>query len=102
MIHTQPQQNVPEPAEGKPVASAEEWLGQNASGRQRLWERLNPRHRKMLRMLGRALVLRQRKGHVPEGAWAKLAAALDELERLARRIEQLLAALASRTPPPGE
>jgi IS4 transposase len=102
MIQTQPRQNAPEPAEGKPVASAEEWLGRNASGRQKLWERLNPRHRKMLRMLGRALVLRQRKGHVPEGAWAKLAAALDELERLARRIEQLLAALANRTPPPGE
>jgi IS4 transposase len=102
MIHTQPKQNVPEPEEGKPVSSAEEWLGRNASGRQRLWERLNPRHRKMLRMLGRALVLRQRKGHVPETAWEKLAAALDELERLARRIEQLLAALASRTPPAGE
>ena len=102
MIHAQPQQNVPEPAEGKPVSSAEEWLGRNANGRQKLWERLNPRHRKMLRMLGRALVLRQQKGNVPETAWQKLIAALDELERLARRIEQLLAALASRTPPTGE
>jgi hypothetical protein len=102
MIRTLRQHPAPEPAEGKPVASGEEWLGRNASGRRRLWERLNPRHRKLLRVLARALVVRQEKARVPEPVWSKLAAALEELDRLARRIEQLLATLASRTPPPGE
>jgi hypothetical protein len=32
--------------EARPVESGEQWLGRNATGKRRLWERLNPRHRK--------------------------------------------------------
>ena len=92
---------VLEPAAGRPEVSAEQWLGQNAPGKRRLWERLNSRHRKQLRLLARALALRQMQARLPEPARAKLAALLDELERLAARIEKLLAALATRTPPAG-
>jgi hypothetical protein len=99
MIHSRIDQPAPEPNEGKPVASAEQWLGRNTSDRRKLWERLNPRHRKMLRLLGRALVLHQEKARLPEEMRARLAAALDELERLAHRIEQILATLANRTTP---
>ncbi len=99
MIRPTAPQILPEPAEGRPVASAEQWLGHNASNRRRLWERLNPRHRKQLRLLARALVLHQEKARLPEAARAKLSAALDELERIANRVEQLLAALTNRTPP---
>ncbi|SRR5712692_8369722 len=91
-----------EPATGRPVASGEQWLGRSASpeasGR-RLWERLNPRHRRLVRLLARALVLRQEKARQPEAVRAKLLIALDELERLTARIEKLLAAVATRTPP---
>lgn len=96
--HTAPQ-ILPEPTEGKPVASAEQWLGHNASTRRRLWERLNPRHRKQLRLLARALVLHQEKARLPEALRVRLSAALDELERVTNRIEQLLAMLTNRTPP---
>ena len=73
------------------VASGEEWLGRNRSEARRLWERLNPRHRRLLRVLGQALALRQTKATLPDAMRAKLLAALDELERLAARIETLLA-----------
>ena len=92
--------------ESKPVASAEQWLGRNSSQRRRLWERLNPRHRKQLRLLARALVLRQSKAQLPDGVRSPeasgLLAALDELERVAARIEKLLRALARKTPPQQE
>jgi len=100
MIRHTPPQILPEPAQGKPVASAEQWLGRNASSRMRLWERLNPRHRKQLRLLARAFVLHQEKARLPEAARMKLSAVLDEVERLANRIDQLLAALTNRTLPP--
>ena len=88
-----------EPESGGPVASGEQWLGRNANAGRRLWERLNPPHRRLLRLLARALVLRQEKARLPEAARAKLLTALDELDRLAARIERLLAAVASRTRP---
>ena len=91
----------PEPNEGQPVASAEQWLGRNANDRRNLWERLNPRNRRLLRLLASAFVRQQEKARLPETARARLAATLEELERLARRIEQILAALANRTTPPG-
>jgi len=74
----------------QPTTSGEEWLGHNRGEKRRLWERLNPRHRKLLRVLATALALRQSKAHLPEPVRARLLAALDELERLASRIEQLL------------
>jgi hypothetical protein len=100
MIRPTTPQTLPEPAQGKPVASAEQWLGHNTSNRRRLWERLNPLHRKQLQLLARALVLHQEKARLPDPERIKLSSALDELERIAKRIEQLLAALTSRTPPP--
>ncbi len=94
-----------EPATGRPEASGEQWLGRNASNREasgrRLWERLNPRHRKQLRLLARALALRQSQARLPEDVRARLVAAIEDLERLATRIERLLATLATRTLPDG-
>jgi len=81
---------MPANSSTRPVASAEEWLGRNRDDKRRLWERLNPRHRKLLRVLATALALRQDKAHLSEPVRARLLAALDELERLAARIEQLL------------
>lgn len=77
-------------SDDRPVASAQEWLGHNRGEKRRLWERLNPRHRKLLRVLATALALRQDKVHLPEPTRARLLAALDELDRLAAHIEQLL------------
>lgn len=90
-----------EPATGRAEISGEQWLGRNATGKRRLWERLNPRHRKQLRLMARALALRQTQARLPEPVRARLAALVDELERLAARIEKLLAAVATRTPPTG-
>jgi acyl-CoA reductase-like NAD-dependent aldehyde dehydrogenase len=88
--------------ESKPVVSADQWLGRNTHERRRLWERLNPRHRKQLRLLARALVLRQSKAQLHETLRNKLLAALDEFERLAVRIEQLLRAMPGKPPLPRE
>lgn len=87
---------IPESGAARPTASGEEWLGRNQSGKRRLWEQLNPRHRKALQLLARALVLRQSKAQLPESVRARLLAALDELERLAARIERLLADMLKR------
>ncbi len=100
-----PQPRPPEPRTGRPEISGEEWLGktpgaQNENAGRRLWERLNPLHRKQLRLLARALVLRQFQARLPEPFRTRLLVALDDLERLAARIERLLAELAGRTPPP--
>jgi hypothetical protein len=100
MIQQKPAPPVPEPAQGKPVASAEQWLGGDRSDRRRLWERLNPRHRKLLRLFARAFVLHQEKARLPEATRARLAAALDELERLAGRVEQLVASIGAHRDPP--
>lgn len=89
------------PAE-RPELSGEAWLGRNASEKRRLWQRLNPRHRRTLRLLGRAMALRQSQAQLPESARVALAAALDQIERLAARVERMLAAwVASRTRPRG-
>ena len=96
-----PQTRPPATAEAnasQPVASGEQYLGRNASAKRRLWERLNPRHRKTLQLLARALVLRQEQVHLPDDLRAKLLAALDDLERLASRLERLLAAVSGKAP----
>ncbi|HEV2490834.1 MAG TPA: hypothetical protein VGT03_13595 [Candidatus Acidoferrales bacterium] len=93
MIHTETKPPSPEPVEGRPVASGDEWLGKNAGARRRLWEHLNPRHRRELRVLARAFVLRQAKERIPESLRQQFFSALDELERLTRRIEQLFVKL---------
>lgn len=96
----------PEPETGRPEISGEEWLGRKPgapqTSKRRLWERLNPLHRKQLRLLAQALALRQSQARLPESLRGRLIAALGELERLASRIERLLAEFASRRPPPQE
>lgn len=90
-----------EPETGRPAESGEGWLGRNRSDKRRLWERLNPRHRKELRMLAEALALQQTHGRLPEPTRSRLDAALGELERVVRRIAAILTEVARRTPPPG-
>jgi hypothetical protein len=92
---------APEPQNGQSASSGESWLGRNRSSKRQLWERLNPRHRKELRMLAEALALRQNQARLPEAARTRLNAALGELDRVIRRIAAILAELARRTPPPG-
>jgi hypothetical protein len=94
-------ESAPEPTAGRPAQSGEAWLGHNRSNKRRLWERLNPRHRKELRMLAEALALQQTQARLPEATQSRLKAALDELDRVIRRIAGILAELARRTPPPG-
>jgi type VI protein secretion system component VasK len=94
-------QQATEPEAGRPEVSGEQWLGRNSSSKHRLWERLNPRHRRLLQRLARALTLRQSPAHLPEEMRTRLLALLEELERLAARIEKLLVAIATRTPPEG-
>jgi hypothetical protein len=92
---------TPEPQTGRPAQTGEAWLGRDRSDKRRLWERLNPRHRKELRMLAEALALQQTRAKLPEPAQSRLNAALGELERVVRRIAAILAEVARRTPPPG-
>jgi len=91
----------PEPQTGRPAQSGEAWLGRDRGDKRRLWERLNPRHRKELRMLAQALALEQTHARLPEPTRLRLNAALNELERAVRRIAAILTEVARRTPPPG-
>lgn len=88
-----------EPETGRPAGSGEEWLGRNQSAKRKLWERLNPRHRKELRVIAEALAMQQKHANLPESLRARLSQSIEEVERLARRIEALLAELTRRTPP---
>jgi hypothetical protein len=94
-------ERVPEPQSGQPATSGEGWLGHNRSEKRRLWERLNPRHRKELRMLAEAMAMQQNHARLPETARGRLDAALADLDRVIRRITAILAELARRTPPAG-
>jgi hypothetical protein len=89
----------PEPQSGRPVDTAEGWLGRNRSDKRSLWERLNPRHRKELRLLAEALALEQAHARLPEPVRSRLDAAIAELERVVRRVGAILAEVARRTPP---
>ncbi|GAC1623763.1 MAG: hypothetical protein NVS9B13_17770 [Candidatus Acidiferrum sp.] len=88
-----------EPLAGRPAGSGEEWMGRNRSTKRKLWERLNPIHRKQLRMMAEALALHQNHAPLSESLRARLSAALADLERLIRRIAALLVEVAGRTPP---
>ena len=90
---------VAEPETGRPAGTGEEWLGRNRSTKRRLWERLNPRSRKQIRMIAEGLALQQTHAQLPEPLRARLSAAIEELERLASRIRTLLVEVARRTPP---
>ena len=98
---TQKNEQAPEPQAGRPAESGEGWLGHNRSGKRQLWGRLNPRHRKELRLLGEALALRQTHARLPEPTRSRLDAALGELERVVRRVAAILAEVARRAPPSG-
>jgi hypothetical protein len=100
MIRTKIQNAVvAEPEAGRPAGTGEQWLGRNRSTKQRLWERLNPRSRKQIRLLAEALAQQQTHARLPEPLRARLSAAIEDLERVARRIGALLAEIAQRRPP---
>jgi hypothetical protein len=91
--------NSAEPEAGRPAGTGEEWLGRNRSAKRRLWERLNPRHRRELRMIAEALAMQQTHANLPEPLRARLSASIEQVERLARRIGALLVEVTRRTPP---
>jgi hypothetical protein len=103
MIRTNIQNKAPmiEPAAGRPAGTGEQWLGQNRSEKRKLWERLNPRNRKQLRLIAEALALQQTHARLPESLRARLNAATAELERLTGRFSALIAEITSKTPPGG-
>lgn len=88
-----------EPEAGRPAGTGEEWLGRNRSAKRRLWERLNPRHKKELRIIAEALAMQQTHATLPEPLRARLSESIEQVERLARRIGTLLAEVTRRTPP---
>jgi hypothetical protein len=88
-----------EPETGRPAGTGEEWLGQNRSAKRRLWERLNPRHRKELLMIAETLAMQQTHANLPEPLRARLSESIEQVERLARRMGTLLAEVTRRTPP---
>jgi hypothetical protein len=88
---------VAEPETGRPAGTGEEWLGRNRSTKRRLWERLNRRSRKQIRVLAEALALQQTHANLPEPLRTRLSAAVDELERLLTRVRVLLGEVARRT-----
>ena len=88
-----------EPAAGRPASSAEEWLGRNRNEKQRLWERLNPRHRKALRLLAEALAAQQTHARLENSTRGKLSQLLADVEHLASRAAALLVEVARRTRP---
>ncbi len=90
-----------EPETGRPAATGEQWLGRNRSAKRKLWERLNPRSRKQLRLIAEALALQQTHARLPEPLRAKLSVITAELERLAGRFGTLLAEIARKAPPDG-
>ena len=100
MIRPRKQNTAPiaEPEAGRPAGSGEEWLGRNRSSKRKLWERLNPRSRKQIRVIAEALALQQTHAQLPEPLRARLSAAVAELERHLARIRALLEEVARRTP----
>jgi hypothetical protein len=100
MIPTKKQNTEPvaEPETGRPAGTGEEWLGRNRSSKRQLWERLNPRSRKQIRVIAEALALQQTHARLPEPLRVRLSAAVDELERHLARIRALLLEVARRTP----
>jgi hypothetical protein len=92
-------QQVTEPEGGRPAGTGEEWLGRNHSGKRRLWERLDPRSRKQVHVVAKALALQQTHAQLPEPLRARLSNAIEELNRVIGRIRALLAEVARRTPP---
>ncbi len=103
MIFGRPRERRPEiePESGHPAGTGEEWLGWNRSSKRRLWERLNPRSRKQIRMIAEGLALQQNHAQLSDFAKSKLSACMAEVERLAVKIRKILEEVARRTPPGG-
>jgi hypothetical protein len=101
MIRTRKQNLAPvaEPEAGRPAGTGEEWLGRNRSSKRRLWERLNPRSRKEIRVIAEALALQQTHAQLPEPLRTRLSATMNEFGRLVARTQALLTEVARRTPP---
>src|ERR1700740_3213911 len=99
MFRTNTQHKVPmaEPEAGRPAGTGEQWLGHNRSAKRKLWERLNPRNRKTLRLIAEALALQQTHARLPETLRTRLNNATAELERLAGRLGALLAEITRKT-----
>ena len=97
---TPQREKLAEPGAGRPAASAEEWVGRNRNGKRRLWERLNPRHRKVLHILAKALAAQQSHARIEEEMRWKFSQLQADIERLANRASALLAEVARRTRPP--
>ncbi|HUL15699.1 MAG TPA: hypothetical protein VLV88_06860 [Terriglobales bacterium] len=93
-----PTQPHAEPDSGRHSATGEEWLGHNRSEKRRLWERLNPRHRKLLRLLAEALALHQSQGRLSDADRTQLSSTLAELERLGGRVNSLLLRILKHIP----
>lgn len=93
-----PEKQIAEPETGRPAGTGEEWLGRNRSSKRQLWERLNPRSRKQIRVIAEALALQQTHARLPEPLRVRLSAAVEELERHLARIRALLLEVARRTP----
>jgi hypothetical protein len=100
MIQTKKQNDnrLGEPETGRPAGTGEEWLGRNRSSQRQLWERLNPRSRKQIRVIAEALALQQTHARLPEPLRVRLSSAVEELERHLARIRALLLEVARRTP----
>ena len=103
MIRTKTQDDTQkiEPTTGRPENTGEQWLGRERGAGRRLWERLNPRHRKQLRVIAEALAAEQTHARLPDEARRRLSAAIAELDRIAGRLSALLTELARRKPPLG-
>jgi hypothetical protein len=89
---------LPEPEQGRPEPTADGWLGRQRSAKKKLWERLNPRHRREVLFIAQALALSQVRARLSEGAQERLAAILADAERLAARARRFLAELAQGAP----
>jgi hypothetical protein len=98
MIQTNKQNTKPATEMDHPAGSGEEWLGRNRSTKQKLWERLNPRSRKQIRVIAEALALQQTHARLPDPLRSRLSVAVDELHRHLARIRALLLEVARRTP----
>ena len=83
----------------RPASTGEEWLGRNRSEKRKLWERLNPRSRRQLRILGEVLAAQQTHGQMPDVLRQKLSAIAADVERLVFRASQLLKSLGKQLPP---
>ena len=90
-----------EPTTGRPEDTGEQWLGRERSAGKRLWERLNPRHRKQLRVIAEALAAEQTHARLADEMCGRLSAAIAELDRVVNRLGALLLELARRTRPLG-